>query len=124
MKSYFGVGAKEIAEGANQLVKEIKAFSNEKHVKEPQILLVSPPRIGKGICQSAFGADFDEASILQSELFTDYYREVAIENQCMFVNAADIVTPSKEDSLHLMPEEHEKLARAIYEVIITKDNLQ
>lgn len=124
LKTYFGVGAKEIAEGANQLVKEMKAFSNEKHIKEPQILLVSPPRIGKEICQSGFGADFDEAAILQSELFAVYYKEVAIENQCIFVNAADIVTPSKEDSLHLMPEEHEKLARAIYEVIIAKDNLQ
>ena len=50
-------------------------------------------------------------------LFAKYYEEVANRQGCIFVDAAKVVMPSLEDSLHLMPSEHKKLAHKIYEVI-------
>lgn len=117
LKFQFGVGAKEVAKGAETLVEEVKDFSNSKNVKLPKIILISPPYIGEGICQSPFGNDFDEKSVIESKKFAKYYEEVANRQGCIFVDAAKAVMPSLEDSLHLMPSEHKKLAHKIYEVI-------
>lgn len=119
LKKYFGVSAKEIAAGAEKLVKEVKDFSTQKNVKIPKIILVSPPYIGEGICESCFKSDFDERSLEESKQFAIYYEKVANENGCIFLDAAKIVRPSDEDSLHLMPEEHRKMAEKMYEVIVS-----
>ena len=42
---------------------------------------------------------------------------IADEKRCIFVKASDYAEPSKEDSLHLSPEGHEKLADALYDTI-------
>ena len=117
LKFQFGVGAKEVAKGAETLVEEVKDFSDSKNVKLPKIILISPPYIGEGICQSPFGNDFDKKSVIESKKFAKYYEEVANRQGCIFVDAAKVVMPSLEDSLHLMPSEHKKLAHKIYEVI-------
>lgn len=117
LKKYFGVGAKDISEGAEKLVLEIKAFSESKGLAEPKIILIAPPLIGEGIVDSCFGVDFDERSVSESKMFAKYYEEVANRTGCIYVDAAKVVEPSKEDSLHLMPSEHEKLASKLCEVI-------
>ena len=54
---------------------------------------------------------------MQGKTVPKYYREVAKRNGCIFFNAAEYVKASEADSLHLMPSEHEKLARGLYEVL-------
>lgn len=41
-----------------------------------------------------------------------------IEEGCIFCKASEYIKPSKVDSLHLMPEEHKKLAEVLKEIII------
>lgn len=120
LKTMFHAGVREISEGAERLVQEIYDFAGQKQSFRPQVILVSPPEIGADICSSSFRDSFDETAIDRSKEFPKYYREVAERNGCVFLDAAKVVAPSKEDSLHLMPEEHAKLAEALYTCIKEK----
>lgn len=117
LKDKYHATAEMIAEGAETLVKEIELFLTEKQGFCPKIILVAPPVIGEGITTSMFQTRFDETAITRSLQFEELYREVAHQNRCFFFNAAQYVTSSEEDSLHLMPEEHKKLAEALYNFI-------
>lgn len=117
LKSVFAASAKKISEGAEQLVHEIYEFADKKQSYRPAVILVSPPEIGEGITNSSFNSAFDEIAIARSREFPKYYREVAERNHCIFFDAAEFATSSEADSLHLMPEEHEKLAQGLYECI-------
>lgn len=113
LKTMFHASAEDIAGGAERLVREIREFADQKQEFQPQIVLVSPPEIGEDIKSSAFNVSFDETAIERSKEFPKYYKEVAERNGCVFFDAAKVVKASKEDSLHLVAEEHEKLAEAM-----------
>lgn len=113
LKKHFNVNAEQIASGAEQLVKTILEFTKEKQEKPAKVLLISPPEIGEDIGTSMFNYDFPVETIETSRQFKKYYGEVAVRNGCEFMAAADYVVASKLDSLHLDPEEHEKLAVAV-----------
>ena len=118
LKMMFRADVREIAAGAEQLIREIDAFVDEKLKVRPKIILVSPPEIGEGIATtSEFKRSFDETAIPRSREFSEYYRAVARRQGCTFFDAAKVVKPSEEDSLHLMPEEHAKFAQAMCECI-------
>ena len=89
----FHASAKEIADGAEQLVSIIKEFTKEKQGFMPKVILVSPPEIGADIATSEFARSFDE----------------------------DAIERSKVDSLHLMPESHKKLAEELYKCIMENE---
>ena len=54
LKRMFHASAKEIADGAEQLVSIIKEFTKEKQGFMPKVILVSPPEIGADIATSEF----------------------------------------------------------------------
>lgn len=118
LKTTFHATAKNIADGVEVLVDTIKAFTKNKQGFEPVIILLSPPEIGKGICDSPFHYAFDESSILRSKELPEEYRQVAKRKGCIFCKASEYIKPSQVDSLHLMPEEHKKLAEVLKEIII------
>lgn len=113
LKTMFHAAAKDAAAGAERLVQIIREFTLEKQGSSAKILLVSPPEIGAGITESPFRDSFDATAPARSKEFPRYYREVAGRNGCIFFDAARAASPSVEDSLHLMPEEHRKLAEAL-----------
>ena len=117
LKRCFGLSAVEVAAGAERLVEEVEEFVREKLKVAPTVLLVSPPEIGEKIASSAFGASFDETAIARSRELAALYEDVARRHGCEFFDAALAVRPSDEDSVHLMPEGHEKLASALADAI-------
>lgn len=117
LKDVFAADAGEIAKGAERLVMEIYDFADDKQGFRPDIILVSPPQIGAGICRSSFNYAFGETAIARSKEFPKYYREVAERNHCVFFDAAEHVKASEADSLHLMPEEHGKLAAGLLQCV-------
>jgi lysophospholipase L1-like esterase len=121
LKECFHASAKEIADGAAALVDVILAFTEEKQGFAPKIILLSPPEIGEGIASSPFYGRFLENAVTRSKEFPKYYRQVAEERRCIFVNTAEYIQPSALDSLHLSPEAHAKLAEKLYEVIREED---
>lgn len=118
LKTTFAATAKEITDGVEILVDTIKNFTAEKQEFEPVIILLSPPEIGEGICASPFHYAFDESSVLRSKELPEEYRQVAKRRGCIFCKTSEYIKPSQVDSLHLMPEEHRKLANILREIII------
>ena len=117
LKETFHASAEQIAYGAATLVNVIHSFTREKQGFPPQIILVSPPQIGEGICFSPFYGAFSEDAIVRSREFPKWYRKAAEEHNCIFFDAAQYIQASEEDSLHLTPEAHAKLAEELYKVV-------
>lgn len=120
LKKMYHANMEKIAEGVERLVQEIKNYADEKQAFQPEIILVAPPVIGEGIMSSPFRERFDETAITRSRAFAAYYKEVAERNCCIFFDAANYAESSKVDSLHLMPEAHEALAKGLYKAIKEK----
>ena len=118
LKETFHASPEQIAEGAGVLVETIQTFTREKQGFEPKIVLVCPPEIGEGITESPFYGSFYENAIERSRELPAHYRRIAVRYGCIFVNAAEHICPSKEDSLHLDPEAHAKLAEVLAEAVI------
>lgn len=120
LKKMFGAGAEDAAGGAKMLVKVIQEFTKEKQGFTPDIILVSPPRIEEGVCNSAFSRSFDLRSVEESKKFAVCYKEVADKEGCIFLDAALYIRPSGEDYVHLGPEGHvvlaEMLAKAVFSI--------
>lgn len=117
LKREFRASARSIACGAEKLVRIIKEFTKEKQGFCPEILLISPPEIGEEIIYSPFRMSFDESAVGRSRELSALYKKIAEKHGCLFLDAASIISPSKEDSLHLSPEAHKKLAEEIKKII-------
>ena len=122
LKEVFHASAADSARGAASLVHIMQEFLKEKQGFGPEIVLISPPEIGPGIGTSPFRFSFSESAIMRSKAFAPEFRKVAKEYGCIFVNAAEYISPSEADSLHLMPEAHERLAEVLADVV--RDHLE
>ena len=117
LKRTFHLTAEQIARGAGELVDVIQKFTAEKQGYIPHIILISPPEIGTEIGMSPFSVSFGEDAVERSRQFPDFYRKVADEKGCVFLDAAKYIYPSKTDSLHLTAEGHITLAEKLFELI-------
>ncbi len=117
LKTEFGASAKDIAEGAAQIVTLAREFCTKKQGFLPEILLVSPPKIGPEICHSPFCDSFDSSAVERSRQLAGEFRKAAESLHCLFADAAEAADPSEADSLHLMPEAHAALAQLICRTI-------
>ena len=113
LKEMFHASAEEIAAGAGTLVDVIQVFTEEKQGFQPKIILVSPPRIGKGMAWSPFSVSFQADSITRSEKFSYCYKRIAEAKGCIFFDAAAYIEASEADSLHLTREAHRILAEKL-----------
>lgn len=118
LKQYYHASAEDIAAGAEKLVEITKAYFIHKSMAIPRILLVSPIEVGPDILNSGHHS-FELDAIDRSKAFPALYEAVAKKQGCLFLNAAAYCRPSGQDSLHLMPEEHEKLAQAVCRVLMS-----
>lgn len=119
LKELFAANAEDVAKGAEELITVIQSFTEEKQGFVPKVILVSPPEIGDGVCDSAFAYSFGMRSAQESRKLAGYYKEVADRNGCLFLNAAQHIRPSTADHVHLGPEGHEVLSEVLY-ILITK----
>ncbi len=119
--------------GTNDVLNNID-FSNQKtadvlkiYVEEcrakfgkdkPKILLVSPILINDNcLAHPIFKDLYSEKSIEKSTHFSEYISKLADEEDTYFMNAADYAKASDIDGIHMVPEEHKKLANAFADKI-------
>ena len=119
LKEIFHASPEEIAAGAETLVKDMIDFTGTKQGFVPKIILVSPPEIGEGITSSPFYGSFYEKAIERSRALAPLYHKIAEKYGCIFLNAAAYIKPSVEDSLHLDPAGHKRLAEVLYETVLS-----
>lgn len=117
LKRTFQASVEEIAAGVQALLDVLISFPKEKQGFTPKIILIAPPEIGADMSNSPFDRSFDETAITRSKEFARVYKELADKNRCIYFNAAEVVTASKVDSLHLDPESHVALADALAEIV-------
>lgn len=84
-------------------------FTNGK----PEILLVSPPHLGETLgLRHTIEPYFTHE---ESAKLAEYYRMAAQEEGIHFLDAAQYASPSQIDGMHMLPEGHLALGRAIAE---------
>jgi len=118
LKDVYHASAEQIADGAGQLVDIIKDFTLEKQGFQPKIILVSPTEIGDGIITSPFSAKYKSDAIDRSKELAKYFKGIAESKGCCFINAADFVDPSPDDSLHWTAYGHRDFAMKLKDVVI------
>ncbi len=114
LKAKFHLPAGDIAGGLQNMLMKIKSFMKYKCGAQPQILVVSPIYIGGNIEASPL-AEFMEGqiSVEKSKQLAGWYKLVAEQFDCAFMDASDFASPSPMDALHLTAKEHRKLAEAM-----------
>lgn len=117
LKTVFHASAEDIAQGMETLIQDTYAYCSLKQTVRPRILLVSPHLIGKGITTSAFAGHFDETAPERSAGLAPLYRALAEKYGCLYLNAAEYIQASAEDSLHLTPDAHMLLARQVCRIL-------
>ena len=111
-----------VAKGQQTLIRSIKGYHQSVRLitpifttKEPQILLISPPLLGKTL-----GSRHTIEPYLnrrESEKMAGYYEDVARAENCYFLDAAKYAVASDVDGMHLPASGHYSLGMAVYEKV-------
>lgn len=109
LKMRFSVSAYDIATSAGVLVDIVQKSATGINNTAPQVLLISPPVVGT---LSDYAEMFQDAHT-KSKRFAQYYRQVADEYHCHFLDAATIIVSSNLDGIHWESSEHRKLGQAV-----------
>lgn len=117
MKTIFAPCADSASLAMSELIKTIKNPYLYEGFSIPKIMIVSPVEIGDNLESSFMYGTFNENSRLISKQLAKIYSLIAQKYICEFINAAEYAKPSDADSIHMDPENHAKLAKALYNKI-------
>ena len=115
MGEIFYESAFDIARGAGILVEIIQNSATGKNGGSPKILLIAPPRISP-----LPGSDIDvdmSGGGAKSKKFDHYFRRIAEETGCAYLDSSQVISVSPVDGLHLDQDAHHMLAEAVGEII-------
>lgn len=115
-KDMFAVSAELIACGMERLLGELRGMMRASLSGKAKILLVSPIRI-EASGSGAYFYRFSPRSTKISEQLAGYYRALAKRMGCEFLDASLYACPGRADGVHLNPENHRKLGRAMADKI-------
>jgi lysophospholipase L1-like esterase len=116
VKVKYAVDDSAIGMGMEDLMQIVHTARAGRNNGEPKTLIVAPPLI------QDIAARQDEGMVdgpRKSALFAARYQAVAERNNCLFLNAADIVQASETDGYHLDESAHQTLGKALAELIKT-----
>lgn len=108
-KPRFSVPACDIGYSIHWLLDDIQRSGAGPRGRPPAVILVSPPPVGK---LSEF-AELFAGSEEKSRKLAPLYRDVAEACGCDFLDAAEVVVTSDVDGVHLEPQAHEALGKAV-----------
>ncbi len=114
MKIQYNQSVEESANGIAQLIKTIKTCNKGIDGNAPKILMIAPPLIENTINMQD---QYNEESIEKSKKIGNAYQQIAIRENCEFLDASSIIKASKKDGIHLDENQYELLSHSIYEKI-------
>lgn len=108
----YNLSSIEIASGVEKLINIVK-------VKSPQakILLVAPSILTDDVLNGNFACLFDRTSIEKSRQLPLLYQKIAEKQNIEFLDLNSVVKTSSLDGLHYAPEQHLKIAQAIFTIL-------
>jgi lysophospholipase L1-like esterase len=115
LKMRFSVTAFDIAMSIGKLIGIIKGSSTGAEGRSPEVLLISPPPLGK---LSKFG-EFLEGGTEKAKKFANYYQRISKQLGCEFLDAGKVIESSPIDGVHFEEKEHTKLGRALADKVKT-----
>jgi len=106
------------AAGIRELIRLIRFGScgTDPITHNPEILIVSPIHIGDHIVDSPLADLFDISSISSTRLFSKFYSQIALEENCLFMDAANFASAS-EDGIHMDIYGHKALGLGLFNTI-------
>lgn len=109
LKYKYHLSAFDIGLSITVLLDIINKSTVSREGKNPQILLVCPPPIGK----LSYLKELFEGSVEKSKELSKYFEKAARLFGCDFIDAGKIIKTSDLDGVHFDPQEHEKLGKAL-----------
>lgn len=108
----YNLSSIEIANGVEKLINIVK-------VKSPQakILLVAPSILTEDVLNGNFACLFDRTSIEKSRQLPLLYQKIAEKQNIEFLDLNSVAKTSSLDGLHYAPEQHLKIAQAIFTIL-------
>ena len=114
LKKRFSLSPFDIAAGADRLVQMIRMSGCGPKGTSPHMLLLSPPYVGP----LPFPLDETfEGAMAKSRQLKHHYMAVAKQNQCEFLDTADLITASDVDGLHFDIQAHQLLGKALAKLV-------
>lgn len=114
-KERFAANTYGIAKGMDRLCRKAMATDCWRSGK-PNILIVSPPPMGKGVAQGIFAEEMGAGCAEKCEKMGEYYAQVAENLGQHFLNAAGCEFNTL-DCMHLTAQGHRELAQRLARVI-------
>jgi lysophospholipase L1-like esterase len=102
------------AQGIATLVQEIRKAPTEPGMPDPEILIICPPKIGTP--RGPIAPKFREACE-RSQGLPDAFKDVAASLNCHYFDANTVTGSSKVDGVHLDPDQHLTLGKAIAQAV-------
>ena len=112
----------DAARGVSKLIDLMTATCLCLNLPVPQVLLVAPPllceprteQIDEKIAEPRAEQSIENMltspiQVVKKHDFSEQYRSIANEQQCRFIDAAQLVSPSNIDGIHLDEDGHHKL---------------
>lgn len=115
LKKRFSLSAFDIAKGAGVLVSMAQCSETGPGGQAPKVLLLAPPPVAK---LSDF-AEMFEGSEEKSRKLGKYYRQVAEELGCAFLDTSEVIVSSDVDGIHFDLDQHHKLGKKVAEIVRT-----
>ncbi len=108
----YNLSSIEIASGVEKLINIVK-------VKSPQakIILVAPSILTDYVLNGNFACLFDRTSIEKSRQLPLLYKKIAEKQNIEFLDLNSVAKTSSLDGLHYAPEQHLKIAQAIFTIL-------
>lgn len=120
LKACFSPNEVAISNGIKEMIHIIKnAYNYNANVKVPQILIVSPILIKDDFKNNErTKQQFAKQAVEISSKLAGYYLDLSVQYDCHFLDASLYAQASSIDCIHMDEENHEKLAKVIYEKLM------
>ena len=112
LKVYFDASPQIIAENLREMCRIVQTKT------DARIILASPALLGDQIEFSPLHLEFGRTQVDYSFELAPYFEKVAKEVGTEFIDLAMVAMSSDVDCLHLMPEEHAKVAQAMRDKVL------
>lgn len=116
LKMRFSLTPSEVTHGIRVLTDIILKSEAGIDEKPPELLLIAPPLIKTARHFTRFSEEFEKGEEKSVKL-GEYYKEVAEEFGCEFIDASQVVKASALDGIHLDENGHIDLGREIAKIV-------